>query len=650
MCGITGFISPSPKPESDLKKQIHKMARAINHRGPDGEGYWQDKDFGVALGHKRLSIVDLSPTGAQPMHSTCGQLVMVYNGEVYNAPELSKDLIKTGAKFRGTSDSEVILEGFSQWGIHRTLEKLVGMFAIAIWNKQSKELYLIRDRLGIKPLYWTHTKGELIFASELKALKQHPLCPTTINDNATANYMRKGYIGGSTTIYKNVQKLLPGNILRFKAKESPEIKPFWSLREVVSNATNDQYTGTFDEAKEHLTTILKDAVQKRMLSDVPLGSFLSGGIDSSLVAAIMQSHSSSPVRTFSIGFNESKFNEAPHAAAVAQHLGTDHTEMYVSPSDAFEVIPNLPTIFDEPFSDPSQIPTYLLSKLTREHVTVALSGDGGDELFAGYDRYFTANAFAKLLRQPTILRKLQANLIDSVSMETANRISKVLPKNMGKHLAGHKLQRISPALHDGKITTLYHSVLSHKQQTAMILRSGTESVDIDPEFPTGFNTKSNIALLQYIDTLDYLPNDILTKVDRASMAVSLEARVPLIDHRVVEFSWRLPHKYKVDNGTGKHILKEILYQYVPRELLDRPKMGFSVPIGEWLRGPLQTWAEDLLTTDALNSTEVFNTDYVRNIWQQHQSLQVNWEFHLWDILNLQSWLLETKRIQPSEND
>lgn len=625
------------------------MAIAIKHRGPDGEGYWCDEKSGVALGHKRLSIVDLSPTGAQPMHSRCGRLVMVYNGEVYNAPDLSKDLIKTGAVFQGTSDSEVILEAFSQWGIEKALEKIIGMFAIAIWEKNSKELVLVRDRLGIKPLYWSFVEGELLFASELSAMRQHRLCSTEINDGATAGFLRKGYIGGTSTILKNVYKLLPGNLLRFKLNEHPEIDKYWSLQEVVSNGYNDKFDGSFTEATEQLNELLTNAITMRMISDVPLGSFLSGGIDSSVVASIMQKNSSSPIRTFSIGFHESQFNEAPHAASIAKHLGTDHTEMYVSPEDALEVIPSLPTIFDEPFSDPSQIPTYLLSKLTREHVTVALSGDGGDELFAGYDRYFTAQNFSTLLRQPGFLRKIQGNLIDTISVDHANRISKLLPKKFGKHFAGHKLQRISPALYDGKFTTLYDSVLSHVQKTSSALKTGTEATNTPPEFPLEHRF-NNIPSMQYIDTLDYMPNDILTKVDRASMAVSLEARVPLIDHRIVEFSWRLPHSYKVKNGSGKHILKEVLYQYVPKELLDRPKMGFSIPIGQWLRGPLKDWAEDLLTTDALTATDVFNPPYVRKIWLQHQSLQVNWEYHLWDIINLQAWLFSNKRIQLSHKN
>jgi len=643
MCGIAGFFSSNQRLRNDAMNGIlSQMTSVIKHRGPDGEGFWTDDLAGIALGHRRLSIIDLSSHGAQPMHSRCGNLAMIYNGEVYNAPELAIDLKKNGATFQGTSDTEVILEAFSQWGVEATLQKLIGMFAIALWNKSTSDLFLIRDRLGIKPLYWSLNDGDFIFASELKALRQHPACPTELNDTAMDDYLRKGFISGTQSIYKDVFKLLPGTVLRYKQGNSPSTHHFWSLQEVVSRATHAPFTGNFDEAKEELDILLRDAVKIRMISDVSLGTFLSGGIDSSLVTAIMQSESPRPVQTFSIGFNESRFDEAPHAASIAKFLGTEHTEMYVTPEDAFNVIPDIPTIFDEPFSDPSQIPTYLLSKLTREHVTVALSGDGGDELFAGYDRYFIGNKFAKILNQPKSVRQLQAKILSSISPRLGNQISTILPSRLGAHFAGHKLQRIPAALQDGKFTTLYQSILSHHQRPSEALLNNVEAPTPQYGDFSELGIDDRISMMQFIDTLDYMPNDILTKVDRASMAASLEARVPLIDHRIVEFSWSIAPEFKTDGISGKRILRELLYQYVPKELIDRPKKGFTVPIGDWLRGPLKQWAEDLLTTDSLKKTDVFDITHVRNCWKQHQKAQVNWEYHLWDILNLQAWLLNSK--------
>ncbi|OED36845.1 asparagine synthase (glutamine-hydrolyzing) [Chromatiales bacterium (ex Bugula neritina AB1)] len=639
MCGIAGIINSTAQSPERLRNLATKMATAINHRGPDGDGIWTDADNRVALAHKRLSIVDLTPSGAQPMISHCGNYIMVYNGEVYNATEIAAELRKTGTIFRGTSDTEVILGAIAQWGLNETIEKLIGMFSLALWDIRTKTLTLVRDRLGIKPLYWSFVNDTFIFASELKALLHHPVCPREVNKGAISSYLQKCYINGPDSIYCGVHKLLPGHLLTLVSGKSPKIREFWSMSNVAKSGTDNQFDGSIEEAEAHLEALVKSATSMRMLSDVPLGAFLSGGVDSSLVAALMQHESSKPIKTFSIGFEDSQFNEAPHAAEVAKHLGTDHTELYVTPQNAMDVIPNLHTIFDEPFSDPSQIPTYLLCKMTRQHVTVALSGDGGDELFTGYERYFTVNNNSAILKQPRIIRNTGARILNSISPVWANRMRTILPGRVSHLLAGHKIHRIPPALRDGQLATLYQSTLAHYSQPNNLMLSDEEIDDPVYQQAQSIKFKDSFSLMQFIDTLDYLPGDILTKLDRTSMATSLEARVPLLDHRIVEFAWTLPQIYKAGNGEGKRILKNVLYKHVPRNLIERPKMGFGVPIGQWLRGPLNSWAEDLLSHDSLKSTGILDPNIIRKHWNQHKKHQVNWEYHLWDVLNLQSWAI-----------
>lgn len=635
MCGITGFITTDSASTDELHTLARRMADAISHRGPDSDGYWVDDSPAVALAHRRLSVVDLTPTGAQPMVSHCGNFIIAYNGEVYNATEIAQDLKDT--MFRGTSDTEVILEACASWGVKKTVERLIGMFAFALWDRRNRTLVLVRDRLGIKPLYWSNSSGTLIFGSELKALTKHPKCPTTLNRNAIASYLRKCYINGPESIYKGVEKLQPGHILTVTHGGTPTLQQFWSLKDIATRSQTRQFSGTDEEATEQLESLLADAVAKRMIADVPLGAFLSGGVDSSMVAALMQRHSSNPIKTFSIGFNEEKYNEAIYAADVAKHLGTDHTELYVTPKEALDVIPQLHTMYDEPFADASQIPTYLVSKMTRQHVTVALSGDGGDELFAGYERYFNTHKFRHIFKQPQALLNLEARLLEQLTPTSANRLSSLLPKPIGNLIAGHKLQRIPPFLREGRLTSMYQRALSHTEDPASLLLAGSESVDLVWSEAESMNFNDNFAMMQYIDTLDYLPGDILTKVDRASMAASLEARVPLLDHRVVEFAWTLPQHLRVRHGEGKWLLKQVLYKYVPKAMIDRPKMGFSVPIGTWLRGPLKDWSEDLLSQHSLIETEIFKPDIIIQRWNEHKAGKVNWEYHLWDVLNLQAW-------------
>lgn len=639
MCGLTGFLSKKSSTDVSLQSQAARMNDAIAHRGPDGDGFWIDASAGVALAHRRLAIVDLSANGDQPMVSSCGNLVMVYNGEVYNRKELSFEL--KDIKLKGTSDSEVILESFSQHGIKKTVEKLIGMFAIVVWNRQERSLTLIRDRLGIKPLYWAKTERSFLFGSELKALKQHPDFPDCISNSALTSYMRTGHMSAPNTIYRDVYQLKPGHILTTYLGSDPKQEQFWSLDKVVEQTAQNPFDGTEQEAAKELETLLTDAVSRRMVSDVPLGAFLSGGIDSSCVAALMQRSSSTPIKTFTIGFEVKNYNEAEHAAAVAKHIGTDHTELYLSAQETMDIIPLLTSMYDEPFADASQIPTFLLSRLTREHVTVALSGDGGDELFTGYSRYFDTYKYRHLTNQPHALGKLEANILESLSEERLKKVNGLLPTALQQKFVGDKLNILKSALRDGNFTSLYRSALSLNKNPCELLINGTDK-DKKP-WTTARDTKfrNEYEVMQYIDTLDYLPNDILTKVDRASMAASLEARVPLLDHRVVEFAWSLPQHFKVQKNQGKQILRNVLYKHVPSELIDRPKMGFGVPIGDWLRGPLNDWAEDLLSVNSLAQTEILNPEPVRKMWTEHVQGKRDWQYGLWTVLSLQAWAKQT---------
>lgn len=639
MCGLTGFLSKKSLTDVSLQSQAARMNDVIAHRGPDGDGFWVDASAGVSLAHRRLAIVDLSANGDQPMISSCGNLVMVYNGEVYNRRELADEL--KNIQLKGTSDSEVILESFSQQGIRKTVEKLIGMFAIVVWNRRERTLTLIRDRLGIKPLYWAKTEGSFLFGSELKALKQHPDFPDRISNSALTNYMRTGHMSAPDTIYRDVYQLEPGHILTTQIGSDPKQEKFWSLDNVVEQSAQNPFAGSEQEAVTELENLLTDAVTRRMVSDVPLGAFLSGGIDSSCVAALMQRSSSTPIKTFTIGFDAENYNEAEHAAAVAKHIGTDHTELYLNAQETMDIIPKLTSMHDEPFADASQIPTFLLSRLTRDHVTVALSGDGGDELFTGYSRYFDTYKYRHLTIQPNALRKLEATILDSLSEKRLEKINGLLPSALRRNMVGDKLKLLKIILRDGNFTSLYQSALSLNKNPCDLLVTGVDEEKKPWATARNIKFKNEYEIMQYIDTLDYLPNDILTKVDRASMAASLEARVPLLDHRVVEFAWRLPQNCKVQKDQGKRILRRVLYRHVPPELIDRPKMGFGVPIGDWLKGPLNDWAEDLLSVSSLTETQILNPVPIRKMWTEHLQGKRDWQYGLWTILSLQAWARQT---------
>ncbi len=630
MCGIAGLLG---RPGGDLAAQARAMADVLKHRGPDAGDVWADDPAGIALGHRRLSIIELSAAGAQPMVSSCGRFVVSYNGEAYNADDLRPELERAGRKFRGHCDTEVIVEGAAVWGVEATVKRLIGMFAMALWDRQERTLYLVRDRLGIKPLYWTQTTaGALLFGSELKALRAFPGFRAELDRDALTSYLRFAYVPGNRSIYRGVQQLAPGAILTARAGKPPELQAFWNLEDIARQGQAARFNGSEEEAAAELDELLSDAVKRRMIADVPLGAFLSGGIDLSTVLALMQKSSTRPVRSFSIGFREKGFDEAKHAASVAKHLGTDHTELYVSPDHARGVIPRLPEMYDEPFADPSQIPTSLVSEMTRKHVTVALSGDGGDELFAGYNRYFRSEAVRRFLETvPRAARGLMASAATALPPAAWNALGSWAMPQFGDRL--HKLAGVMAGMPED----FYRLTVTHWPEPEKVVLGGAEPKGLLWDERVKDLVPDPVERMQYFDTLTYLPDDILTKVDRASMAVSLEARVPLIDHRVVAFSWRLPPAMKARGGVGKRLLRRVLDRYVPRNLIERPKMGFGVPIDSWLRGPLKDWAETLLAEKRLGAEGVFNPAPIREKWREHLSGTRNWQYPLWTVLMFQSW-------------
>jgi len=650
MCGFAGVLSLQSGDHGD--EIISRMNEAIAHRGPDDAGIWSDREAGISLAHRRLSIIDLSPAGHQPMHSAGGRYVIAYNGEIYNHNDLRQELESSGnaPDWRGHSDTETLLACIEVWGIEKALQKSIGMFTLALWDRKKRALFLARDRLGEKPLYYGWQGNTFLFTSELKALKAHPAFSTEIDRDALALLMRHNYIPAPYSIYKGIKKLKAGTILRLDRKDSlsragslPEPEPYWNLSEIVGLSAKNPFTGNDSEAVETLDSLLLDAVGQQMTADVPLGAFLSGGIDSSSIVALMQAQSKQPVKTFTIGFDEKGYNEAVHAKAVARHLGTEHTELYISPDDALNVIPRLPSLYCEPFSDSSQIPTFLVSQMTREHVSVSLSGDAGDELFGGYNRYFWANRiWNKLKMFPTPIRKAMAQGLRYMPAERwdgmYNAIEGLLPASARITKPGDKTHKLAEILTAGSAEAIYHRLVSHWKQPEEIVINASEPSTILTDRTDWPDFSDFNHLMMYLDTMSYLPDDILTKVDRAAMGVSLETRVPFLDHRVVEFAWQLPLHMKIRDGQGKWILRQVLERYVPRELTERPKMGFGVPIDSWLRGPLREWAEELLDETRLRNEGYFNPAPIRQKWQEHLSGQRNWQYHLWDVLMFQAWL------------
>ncbi len=649
MCGFTGFLSRMELDEFECKNALLTMTDTLLHRGPDSGGQWVDMRAHIAMGHRRLAIVDLSPAGHQPMASVTGRYVIAFNGEIYNHLALREQLGR--GSWRGHSDTETLLAGFEVWDVQGTVERCIGMFAMAVWDRVTRTLTLVRDRFGEKPLYYGwHGQGNravFLFGSELKALKAHPSFVADIDRDALCLLMRHNCIPAPYSIYRGICKLAPGSLLSVTREQREiEVVRYWSVGETAMAACATPYAGNAEQAVDELEVLLKSAVRQQMMADVPLGAFLSGGIDSSTVVALMQAQSNRPVKTFTIGFNESGYNEAVHAKAVAAHLGTDHTELYVTPQQAMNVIPRLPSLYCEPFSDSSQIPTFLVSQLARQHVTVSLSGDAGDELFCGYNRYLLANRlWKKLSRLPTGSRRLASYGLTALSPSGWNAllgpVQRCLPASLRHANLGDKLHKAAEVLASSSMDALYLGLVSHWDDPASLVIGANEPPTMltgtAPQL-TGLDESQRMMAL---DTLTYLPDDILVKVDRAAMGVSLESRVPFLDHRVFEFAWRLPQSMKLRDGVGKWALRQVLYRHVPRELIERPKMGFGVPIDSWLRGPLREWVESLLDESRLRREGYFNPAPIRQKWAEHLSGRRNWQYHLWDVLMFQAWLENT---------
>ncbi|HED39661.1 MAG TPA: asparagine synthase (glutamine-hydrolyzing) [Chromatiales bacterium] len=669
MCGIAGFLDfQCAVDEAKAQSIVRSMADRLYHRGPDDSGVWCDAGVTVALAHRRLSIHDLNPSGHQPMISASSRYVIIFNGEIYNFQTLREELThgskEEGMQWRGHSDTEVMLAAIDQWGLDKAVQRFDGMFAFALWDRKKRQLHLVRDRMGEKPLYYGWLDTTLVFASELAALKVHPGWCAQINRDSLALYMRHNYVPAPYSIYSGIYKLSAGCRLTISidhptsgvgfcphpvVDDGVGFSPvsYWSARSAVEAGEARPFTGNESEATKSLDTLLRGVVKRQMSADVPLGAFLSGGIDSSLIVALMQSQSMEPVKTFTIGFNEAEYNEAIHAKRVADHLGTDHTELYVSPQQAMAVIPQLPALYSEPFSDSSQIPTFLVSQMAKQAVTVSLSGDGGDELFAGYNRYFWGRAIWKRIGwMPLWVRHAVARLLKVVPPQNWDFLFKllsfVLPSRLQQRQAGDKLHKLAEILDVATPEAMYLRLVSHWKDPASIILGGGEPRTVLTDASQWAELPDFTQRMMFLDMVSYLPDDILVKVDRASMGVSLESRVPMLDHRVVEFAATIPLSMKIRGGESKWLLRQVLYQYVPKALIERPKMGFGVPIDHWLRGPLRDWAEALLNEQRLRDEGFFNPEPIRNIWAEHLGGRHNWQYYLWDVLMFQAWLENEK--------
>ncbi|HEV2720209.1 MAG TPA: asparagine synthase (glutamine-hydrolyzing) [Thermoanaerobaculia bacterium] len=642
MCGITGFVS-APAAAGELTRVVRGMCDALVHRGPDDAGEWIDGGAGVAIGFRRLAIIDLSPAGHQPMISATARFAATLNGEIYNFEELRAELRERGLAppFRGHSDTEVMLAAFDAWGVEAAVKRFNGMFAIAVWDAEERRLYLARDRMGVKPLYYGFAGDAFVYGSELKALQRYPGFDARIDRGAVRLYLRFMYVPAPFSIYEGIFKLMPGTILTFDpATRVVRTTAYWSVRDAALYGAAHRFAGSEEEASRELEALLRDSIRIRMIADVPLGVFLSGGVDSSLVTALMQAESATPVKSFSIGFEDIGYDEAPFAAAVARHLGTEHTELTLREHDALDVIPRLAAMYDEPFADSSQIPTHLVSALARRHVTVSLSGDGGDELFGGYTRYFASQRLLPWMRRtPARLRPLLGRALQRVPPRAWDRLRRRL---------GERVQKVARTLMANDVDAMYFELVSHWPDI-VLAGSGQRAASRAPvEDRTQWPALDDpIERMMYFDQISYLPDDILAKVDRASMAASLESREPLLDYRLVEFAWTLPLSMKVRGGKGKRVLRRVLYRYVPERLIERPKMGFGIPLGAWLRGPLRAWAEPLLDEAAIMKHGILDPAPIRAKWEEHLAGRGDWHYYLWAILMLQVWLDDAARLRTT---
>lgn len=643
MCGIVGALQTGITADA-WQTRLQRMTDSLRHRGPDDSGIWFDTDAGIGLGHRRLSIIDLSPAGHQPMWSADRRYVIVYNGEIYNYLVLRDELEQCGHVFRSRSDTEVMLTAFSRWGVEGAVRRFNGMFAFALWDRRERTLHLARDRMGEKPLYYGWTGKSFLWGSELKALRLHPAFDAGIDRFSLGLYLRYAYITAPHCIYTNIYKLPAGCILTVPAGSTsrPDPVPYWTVKDAALQGLADGSVKQERDVVDGLDQLLQESVGLRMIADVPVGAFLSGGIDSSLVVALMQRHSDRSVKTFSIGFHEREYDEANYARAVARHLGTDHTELYVTSSEALAVVPRIPELYDEPFADSSQIPTFLISQLTRRQVTVSLSGDGGDELFGGYTHYLSRpKIWNRVERLPPWFRISAGRALRAIPVTGWNRILTRMPfmRKSGTYpdAWGEKIHRLGDVLTAAEFDTACQVIGSYWRRPEDIMR-GDNGPDAFPDArPRAPEIIDPFHRMMYLDMTHYLPEDILTKVDRASMAVSLETRIPLLDHRVVEFAWRTPLSMKIRNEQGKWLLRQVLYRYVPERLVERPKMGFGVPVEKWLRGPLRDWAENLLAAHRLREDDLFDPTPIRDRWQAHLSGRADWSWPLWAVLMFQAW-------------
>ncbi len=638
MCGISGLIG-WPGSVDDGLHSVKKMSSSLNHRGPDDHGLWKDQNNKIFFGHNRLSIIDLSKSGKQPMHSKCKRYVITFNGEIYNHLSI-REILKNKKKFdwKSTSDTETLIEAISYLGLNKTLEIIRGMFSFCLFDKSNKNIYLVRDRYGEKPLYFLNLNNKFFaFASEIKAFIHISKFVPNLNISALSSYFKRGWIAAPLSIWNNVTKILPGNIVVLKENKFgryfvSRISKYWDCNQIAIEKQRNLYKGNFKDCASELENLLLEVLKGQMLSDVPLGVFLSGGVDSSLITSLMQKISTKQIRTFSIGFSDRNYDESFFAGEIAKHLNTNHTKLEARPEDAINLIEKMPHVYSEPFADSSQIPTTLLCNLVRKHVKVALTGDGGDEIFTGYNRYLIANnSFRYLKRCPNTLRNYISRTLKLTPPEILNKLGNLFKfKRLGDKL--HKASEIIPL---NNFQDYYDALTTYWPDNTIILGSNSQIYNFNNEL-------DEIENMMLADQLNYLPNDILVKGDRASMSVGLETRAPLLDHKIAEFAWSLPRNFRIENNSGKRILKEILYRHVPQNLVDRPKQGFGMPVNDWLRGPLREWTEDLISIKNLPNDGLLNGDLVRKVWSEHLLGSRNWEYKLWPVLMWQQWQINSK--------